>query len=309
MDPLAHTLAGTLLGKSHPSKAKGLVLACVLGAIAPDIDIVLTLWGRDFYITEHRGFTHSLLGLLPMSFLSAWAAYLFVKQFKDHGSFQALWGMALMGVVSHDLLDWCTSWGTMLLWPNRTRFSLDYLFIVDPWYWALLALPVAGTFLFKEQRLRFCWTGFLIILGYHGLAAFNHWKALGIVERDRPQAWRAAFPQPFSPFRWSAYNRADGLLKNARIDFLLNRQPLEWNQWLEPPMTPEIKAVMGSEKGKQYLWFARVPMWEEEKQLDGTALVHFWDRRFNARWHKEPEVRRFGAVFMVKDGQVTGGGF
>jgi inner membrane protein len=308
MDPLAHTLAGTLLGKSHPSKAKGLVLACVLGAVAPDIDIVLTLWGRDFYITEHRGFTHSLLGLLPVSLLSAWVAYLFVRQFKDRASFQALLGMAGLGVVSHDLLDWCTSWGTMLFWPNRTRYSLDHLFIVDPWYWALLALPVTATFLFKEHRLRLCWAGFMVVLGYHGLAAYNHWKALRIVESDRPQAWRAAFPQPFSPFRWSAYNRADGLLKNARIDFLLDPQPLEWKQWQEPPATPELKAAQDSANGRKYLWFARVPMWEEVKQPDGSFLVNFWDMRFSNEVVKDKFARRFGAKFVVQGGQVTGGG-
>ena len=305
MDPLAHALAGTLLGKTNPSRKRGLVLACLAGALIPDIDIVLTLWSRNLYITEHRGFTHSLLGLLPMSLLAAWMAAWVARNWKDRASFTHLWFMALVGVVSHLLLDWCTAWGTMLLWPNRTRFALDNLFIIDAWYWAVLALPLGAAFFFKEQSLRLCWAGFLLVLGYHGLAGYNHWKALQIVRHDRPGAVSLAFPQPFSPFRWSAYNRAEGLVRNAYINFLEQAGPTEWNEWKEPPKSAALQLVLDSPEGKQYLWFARMPMWEELKQVDGSTVIYFWDLRFNAYWHADQTTRRFGEKFVVRDGKVT----
>ena len=70
MDPITHSLAGTLIGRTQTSAKKGLVAACVMGAVIPDIDIVLTLWGKSFYMLEHRGFTHSFVGILPMALLA-----------------------------------------------------------------------------------------------------------------------------------------------------------------------------------------------------------------------------------------------
>ena len=309
MDDLTHVLAGTLMARIHPSKKRGLVLACVFGSLIPDIDIVLTFWGKNFYITEHRGFTHSLWGLLPMSFLAAGAAWLWARKKQDSASFKFLWFMALLGVISHILLDWCTSWGTMIFWPDRTRFSLDHLFIIDLWYMAVLALPIACGFYWKEYRVRICAAGIALTLAYHALVAFNHAKALTIAEDGHPGAWAIAFPQPFSPFRWSAYNRDNGFLRNARIDFLKNDQPLEWSQWPEPLKTAVVQAAMDSPRGKQFMWFARVPMWREEPQTDGSMAVYFWDLRFNADGHPMSSNRRFGQRFIVKDGQVTEGGF
>lgn len=305
MDPLAHALAGTLLGKANPSRKKGLILACLLGALIPDIDIILTLWGKDLYLTEHRGFTHSLLGLLPMSLLSAWIAGWAARKWEDRASFKFLWFMGLVGVISHLLLDWCTSWGTMLLWPNRTRFALDNLFIIDAWYWCLLALPLGASFFFKKQSLRLCWGGFLLVLGYHGLAAYNHWKAIQLVKADRPQASVVAFPEPFSPFRWSAYNCADGLIRNAHLNFLEKARSEDWNQWREPARTPALQKVQDSPEGRQYLWFARMPMWEELPQVDGSTVIYFWDLRFNTYLRSDQTSRRFGEKFVVRDGKVT----
>ncbi len=306
MDDIAHALVGTLIARSHPSRAKGLALACVLGALIPDADIVATLWGRDYYLTIHRGFTHSLLGLVPMSLLAAGMAWLAMRRRSGQASPGALWGMAFVGVASHDFLDWCTSWGTMLLWPNRTRFALDHLFIIDLWYWALLIIPLFISALIKGKRHLVCALGLVGVFSYHALAAFNHQRALSLAQGDQPQTASLAFPEPFSPFRWSAFNRGGGLLKNARIDFLKSGKPLEWRQWDEPPVTPQVRAAMDSPEGRQYLWFARVPLWEEEKQKDGSTVVDFWDLRFQNRFGKGGGERRFGARIVVKDGKAAG---
>jgi len=304
MDDITHALAGGLIGRSQPSARKGLVLACVFGALAPDMDCLYTLGLHDLYLTEHRGFTHSWLGLLPMTLLATALAWLFVRRRPDRASFMAMSGMALLGVLSHLFLDLCTSWGTMLLWPDRTRFAWDYLFIVDPWYMALLALPLALSFRWKTRRVRICLAGLALAAGYHGLAAFNHHQALVVVEKDRPGAWAAAFPQPLSPFRWSVYSREKGLLKCAQIDFLKSVTPLKWEQWQEPAMTPDIQAAMDSPAGRRFLWFARVPMWSAEKRADGTTLVDFWDMRFRSYAMREKVIHRFGAEIVARDGKV-----
>ena len=304
MDPIAHSLAGTLIGRTQPSRKRGLVLACVLGALAPDIDIILTLWGSQFYMTEHRGFTHSFLGFIPVSLFSAWVAWLFVRTKADRAPFKWMFGMAMLGVASHLYLDWCTSWGTMLLWPNRERFSGDSLFIVDLWYTAILAIPIVVSAFIKTHRAKICGVGILLAAGYHLFAVYNHSRAMEVAAKDRPQAWRAAFPQPLSPYRWSAFNRQDRLLRNARIDFLISPDALGWTDYPDPPMTPDLQAAMDSPEGKQFLWFSRVPYWEARPQPDGTQEISCLDLRFYAYAFKNQSTRRFGKKFTVKDGKV-----
>jgi membrane-bound metal-dependent hydrolase YbcI (DUF457 family) len=307
MDDLTHVLAGGLIGRANPSARKGLTLACVLGALAPDIDNLYTLGTRELYLTEHRAFTHSYLGFLPMALLASALAWLFMRRRLDRASFLALFGMSLLGVLSHLFLDLCTSWGTMLLWPDKTRFALDHLSIVDPWYTSLLILPLALSYFWKARRVRICVIGLVLVAGYHCLASFNHHRALSIVEKDRPGVWAAAFPQLFSPFRWSAYNRENGSLKEAQIDFLKSDAPLKWEKWQEPPKTRDIQAAMDSPEGKQFLWFARVPMWSAEGQTDGTTIVYFWDMRFRDYKMREKVSHHFSARFVVKDGKVIQG--
>src|SRR5689334_6864965 len=99
MDDITHLLAGSLIARSHPSSRKGLTLACVAGALIPDSDVLLALWDRHFYVTEHRGFTHSLLGLTPMSLLAAGMVWFWARKKRDRASFGALWLFALIGVV------------------------------------------------------------------------------------------------------------------------------------------------------------------------------------------------------------------
>lgn len=304
MDPLAHGLAGALMARTHPSKERGLLLACVAGALIPDIDILLSFFDRHTYILEHRGFTHSFLGLIPMTMLAAWLTQVLVRRSGPSAPFRSLALMAFLGVASHLYLDLCTSWGIMLLWPDRTRFAWDSLFIVDPWYWLLFSLPLAASFFWSHRGRSIAGAGLLLIALYHALTAFDHRQALAVAAQDRPQAWKVAFPQPFSPFRWSVFDRADGTLRNAHVD-LLGRTPVSWEEWKEPPSSAAIQAAMGSPMGRQYLWFARVPMWEEMGLPDGSVEVHFWDARFNNYMMKDRISRRFGAVFKVKDGKVV----
>ena len=220
MDDLTHVLAGTLIARANPSKKRGLVLACVCGALIPDIDVVLAFFNRHLYITEHRGFTHSWIGLLPMAFLAAWVTWLIVRKKKESASFKTLFGMALVGIVSHELLDWCTSWGTMLLWPNRREFALDYLFIIDLWYMGLLALSLVLGAFFRKRRVIISLVGIVLSVSYIGLTAYEHHQAVQVAVKDRPQGKSTALPEPFSPFRWSVFNRQDGIVRNAHLDFL-----------------------------------------------------------------------------------------
>ena len=169
MDDLTHVLAGTLIARANPSKKRGLVLAsCVCGALIPDIDVVLAFFNRHLYITEHRGFTHSWIGLLPMAFLAAWVTWLIVRKKKESASFKTLFGMALVEIVSHELLDWCTSWGTMLLWPNRREFACSTTYSSSTCgTWVFWPYPLSWRF-FSEKACDY-------LSGGNRVVGFVHW--------------------------------------------------------------------------------------------------------------------------------------
>jgi inner membrane protein len=307
MDDLTHALAGSLLGRANPSKKKGLVLACVLGALVPDFDAVLTLFNHHLYMTEHRGFTHSLLGFLPMALLASGLAWLFTRKKPDHAVFAALFIMSSVGLFSHLLLDWCTSFGTMLLWPDRSRFALDHLFIIDFWYMAVLGLPLFLSFHIKRFRAPIALAGITLALSYHAFVAYEHHRALLIATQDRPTAEAQALPEALSPLRWSLFDRQDGVLRYTHLDFMRPHAPLIWTEWKEPPMTPSLHAAFNDPEVRSFLWFARVPMWEETKRPDGTTLVTFWEQRYRSAFGKlgPSNARRFGASVVVRDGQVV----
>src|SRR5438128_2500383 len=67
MDRFTHGIVGAAWGSAFPEKILGrekrssIIRACILGAVFPDSDFILSLKSRELYWTEHRGATHSLL--------------------------------------------------------------------------------------------------------------------------------------------------------------------------------------------------------------------------------------------------------
>lgn len=151
MDPIAHTFTGAALAASGLRRATPLAtVALVLGANAPDIDI-LASFGPDFYSLAHRrGWTHGLLAvavlpLLVTGMLLAWdwfrRRYWPRCRRADAAPIRAgpLLGLAALGVATHPTLDWLNNYGMRWYMPFDGRwFYGDALFIIDPWVWLVL---------------------------------------------------------------------------------------------------------------------------------------------------------------------------
>lgn len=147
MDPFAHTFTGAALAASGLRRATPLATAAlIIGANAPDIDI-LTLLGGDYASLAHRrGWTHGLPALVVLPFLITgllliWDRY--VRRRRNAGAIPAapwpLLGVAAIGVISHPVLDWLNNYGMRWLMPFDGRwFYGDALFIIDPWVWLVL---------------------------------------------------------------------------------------------------------------------------------------------------------------------------
>lgn len=165
MDSLSHGLIGLAVAglSGHPfSLNDPIYLATVIGAQAPDFDIIVQLKGNFSYIKQHRAFSHSIPGLAILSLLISVVLYFSMPQTDLLSLFQ--W--AFIGGLSHIMIDFLNTHGVALLWPFRKeRKSLCLLNVTDP---ILLVLMMSLYFLNLTMfELSLC--TFFIILAYIAL--------------------------------------------------------------------------------------------------------------------------------------------
>lgn len=135
MDFFSHALLPYLLGSSLRMN-KRLLSAFVLGAIAPDLDL-LVVWINNVYPTSllivHRGFTHTFFfgfftALIVLYLASRRSVKNAMRRFVDFDvEFCApALAFAYAGILCHLFLDYLTTRGVPLLYPLETaRFSAE----------------------------------------------------------------------------------------------------------------------------------------------------------------------------------------
>ena len=163
MDNLTHSLTGALIGQAGLKKKTGLAMpALVIGANLPDVDAACFFWldGVE-HLAFRRGITHGpialvLLPLVLAGLLWGWDRWQARRGKRPEGRlpvhFGWLYGVALIGCLTHPALDWLNVYGIRLLEPFSSRwFYGDVLFIIDVWLWILL---IGGTWLSRRREKR-----------------------------------------------------------------------------------------------------------------------------------------------------------
>jgi inner membrane protein len=173
MDNFTHTLIGVALGQGLGSEERGDVRAQVvvaaLASNAPDLDVVLEPMlgeGKLGYLLHHRGYTHTVLALLPLALLSAVLGARLAG--KGSPSWTALLPAAGLGVALHLVADGCNDYGVHPLSPVLDRwYHGDTLFIVEPL--VLLALLPMAFLRSGSPIVRGVWAavgGLLLLVGF-----------------------------------------------------------------------------------------------------------------------------------------------
>lgn len=157
MDNLAHALVGGALMRAvadrHVPRA---ALIGVVAANVPDLsELLIGLPGtRADYLVLHRGITHSLVGALveivALTLLVALGWRLARRILAREGRAVAVpaWGWLAAGigaaVLSHLYMDWQGSYGWRPFLPwNNTWYYLDWVAIVDPFFWVVPLVALA----------------------------------------------------------------------------------------------------------------------------------------------------------------------
>ena len=254
MDTITHSLAGAMLGRdaSDRTAARAAMIVGAVGAFVPDLDFLLIRTRVD-YLKDHRSWTHSFI-VLPFLALAIAAV---AKVFARRASLSRLWLFAAIGILSHILFDWITSFGIMFFTPlSRVRYALDWVFILDLIF-TLISLSTVLLVILLRDRSRtigapdrprttgapdrsrtivsddlsratsrdrartIALRGTAILAAYLLFCGAMHARALSIWRRmdpSPPGARVAVLPQFLSPFRWLGLSEHEGEIHVSFFD-------------------------------------------------------------------------------------------
>jgi len=322
MDTVTHGIAGSVFARSLTRRpgARGALVLGLVAAMLPDIDF-LFLPDRIAYIRGHRGWTHSFV-LLP---LFALGLALAGKLLYRHARLATLWIFSAVGIATHILFDWITSFGTMFWLPfTGARYTLDWVFILDPIFTAIVSLSLLAATIFRPKGRLFSAIGAGILAAYLAFCGVMHARALAIwkgMDATPPGAKVAVLPQFLSPFRWLGLSeRPDEIhvaffdigpfatgAENPRPPTRLAEVLASLADYYPPPARASIEryrkpsgshALSAAEQlpdVRAYLGFARFPLATVRSERDGETTVFFQDLRF-LPWFIGPWERERGGV-------------
>ena len=153
MDSISQAVLGaSVAGMVAPAgyRRKALLLGACLGTL-PDLDVFIDYGDAVRNFTYHRGFSHSLLVLAPLSIIIWLALRQFWPRIRES---QYRWLAAIaLALLTHPLLDAHTAYGTQLLWPLEVAPTMwATIFIVDPAYTLPLLAGVLLAAIWPRKR-------------------------------------------------------------------------------------------------------------------------------------------------------------
>lgn len=171
MDPLTQGVVGAALPQATRRKVEVGVAGGLgfLSGMAADLDVLIRS-GTDplLFLDYHRHFTHALVFIPVGGLVCALALHgLLGRRWKPPFGRTVLY--CTLGYATHAVLDACTSYGTMLLWPfSDQRFALSIVSVVDPLFTLPVAILVLLGGLWRRPmlaRLALVWAGLYLSLG------------------------------------------------------------------------------------------------------------------------------------------------
>lgn len=130
MDPITHGVVGLAIASLSGEPLLGAVsIGATLGAMSPDLDIIMQYKGHLAYLKNHRGVSHSIPFLAGIALiLSTILSFIFPET-----AFLKILLWTFLGTLSHTLLDILNTYGAQIFWPlSKKRYSGSLLLAYDP---------------------------------------------------------------------------------------------------------------------------------------------------------------------------------
>jgi inner membrane protein len=214
MDSLTHVALGAALGEAILGKKLG-NRAMFWGAVAgslPDIDVLLSPFEDDIgLLTHHRGITHSILFVLVLSPILGWLLARWLRRRSPEITPLACTGLFFAGLMSHILLDACTTYGTQLFLPlSDYQVALNNIFIADPLFTLPLLISGIACLVLKRtsgKRRAINYGGMALSCLYLAMTFVNQFEARQVFAaslREQQIETRRLMigPTPFNSILW-----------------------------------------------------------------------------------------------------------
>jgi len=286
----------------------------VLAANAPDADAFVWLTGTMRYIEYHRTYTHSLV-FLP---LVALLPMLLVRAKFSIRSYLA----AIIGVLSHLLLDWTNAYGIPLALPfSYHRFRLDINNIVDVWILAILLIAVSATALTRlvsseigerkstAPRRTWAYASLVALLAFEGFRLVTHARAVEVMSarlyEGAPPKRVTALPNGVNPLAWRGVIEGPSFAVIVPVDLRQEYDPRAGRLYRAPAEVPGMDAALRTHPFQVFSRWSQVPFWRVTPEGDDVRL-DLIDLRFGT-----PDNPGFAGVSALVDrmGNVLRSGF
>ncbi|BCX49085.1 LexA-binding hydrolase [Haloferula helveola] len=305
---LGATVGALVLGRKLGRPAIG--WGALFGTL-PDLDALVTPFlDTAWDLRLHRGFTHSLLCLLLVSF--GLAKPLAKRWKKQKVTPQRAGTFVFLAWSTHILIDCFTVYGTQVLWPfSMHPVSFDNLFIIDPLFTLpMLVAVVWGLFIDAKKwkkgvGIRMTSVCLLISGLYVGLSFWAKHAVSSAFERDLARRGigyerRMETPAPFSILLWrGVVDRGDEFWIGYRSIFD-GDAPVRWTIFTarkdagEIMESPTVGAVERFSKGWMIARGTKGGVWLMDLRF---GEYREWDKRGLelrpgfAAWEYRPESR------------------
>jgi inner membrane protein len=278
MDIVTHGITGVLASRALPSGQRGACMAAgLIGALAPDLDVVAQFWDPMAAITVHRTATHSFIGGVLIAGLAAGLLWGFRRE-----SFFRLFGFAYLGLLSHIGSDLLTAFGTAILWPlSDRRFALAQHYIIDPIFSVVAVTFLIATFRSREKRESLARIGLMVVALYVLTAgalkwmAVSRWQALIELQGIRPVR-SVVLPLFPGPFRWLGVSEIENGFYQQSFRLY---GPKTGNSRFFSKNGADHRDLERLREVRVFLSFARFP-WKREVYDRGLRLIEYRDLAF-----------------------------
>lgn len=322
-------------------RARHATLAMVIAAEIPDADFIYSAHGPLTYFQHHRGWSHTFLWLpfwAAMTLALVWIWH----RWKMRGSSKVntsgpplrwgfLFGISLIALLSHLLLDWTNNYGVRPFAPfNHHWYQGEIVFIFEPLIFAvlLLALVLSPIFGLADSEVgarrhragqSLAMLALLSVLAIWLWRYNEHAKAMPIAERqemlnDAPILRVGLNPMPVNPYLWDAVIETPSFYQTGTVDtrtgtMTFSSQDIFW----KGAETPAVQAAKASWLGRIYLDWSRYPVVDElgvshAPGTEGLHLVRFRDMRFAYNvlgFHGREKTPLTGAVYVDSQNRVV----
>jgi len=266
MDPVTHGLVGaTIYNLGFRRKAALWVL--LIASVAPDIDYVTRFWGADVLLRYHRGITHGIICLFIVPIIIG-------VVFGYRKGFLYYTFLAFLAYTAHLLMDLMNQYGTRILSPlDWNQYSLDLVFIVDPYITCGLLLSLIICRINKQKTAAVALITILLLVAYAGGRFYLHGKTKEFLRSKMDANTYTICPLPNDFLRWWFIAKSGNEIKVGFAD-LFTRRVCEQGTYIISDKDPFIAMSEETSVVKNFLYFARYPY--ADVQRDPERITVLW---------------------------------